>query len=375
LSISETGLAMNDEKIYQIAIGMIPGVGDILSKQLVSYCGSAKQVFNQSKAKLLKIPGVGEKLISQFNATEILLAAETELKKCDKNGIDVLFYTEPDYPSRLKKISDSPALLYKKGKGILEAEKTVAIVGTRNATPYGKEVTEAICADLATIGVTTISGLAYGIDIYAHRGSIKNNMPTFGVIASGLDWIYPSAHKNTSEEMQLEGGLISEHPLGTKPEAHYFPGRNRIIAGLCDALIVVETGEKGGSIITANIAFSYDKDIFAVPGNINNTYSKGCNTLIASQKALTYTCLKDLTNHMNWEAGAPISNTSKIDFSNFDETEINILSVLKGAQNGIQIDQLSWKTQLPINKLAAVLLNLEFGGVVKSLPGKKFKLA
>lgn len=366
---------MNEEKRYQVALGLIPGVGDLLTKQLVSYCGSAEAVFSAPIAKLQKIPGVGDKRIKDINLNARLKEADTIINNCVKQNIDILFYTDKNYPSRLKVIADSPSLLYYKGKGNINVPKTVGIVGTRKATEYGKSVVDQLCAELSSVGVSTISGLAYGIDIQAHRSSLKHDIPTFGVLAGGLDKIYPAVHKATCEQMIEAGGILSENPLGTKPDAHLFPARNRIIAGLCDALIVVEAAQKGGALITAEIAYTYNKDVFAVPGNITNTYSQGCHYLITSQRAIPYTKIKDLLYNMNWDIGSEKALTPKINLDDYTAPEKTILEALQSEEGGLQIDQLAWKTQIPLNKLASTLLELEFAGLIKSLPGKRYKLS
>lgn len=365
---------MSEEKRYQVALGLIPGVGDQLTKQLVSYCGSAKAIFTTPTAKLQKIPGIGSKRILDISLENQLEEADRIIEDCLKQGIQILFYTDKAFPSRLKVIADSPSLLYFKGNGELNATRTVGIVGTRKATDYGKEVVDQLCADLASVEIVTISGLAYGIDIHAHRSSLKHQIPTFGVLAGGLDKIYPAVHKSTCEQMLTEGGILSENPLGTKPEAHLFPARNRIIAGLSDALIVIEAAEKGGALITADIAYTYNKDVFAVPGNITNAYSKGCHDLITSQRAIPYTKIKDLLYNMNWDLGASELTSSKVNLNDYEEPEKSILEALVKDKEGLQIDQLAWKTQVPLNKLSSKLLELEFAGIVKTLPGKRYKL-
>ena len=365
---------MNEEKRYQVALGLIPGVGAHITKQLVSYCGSAQAVFDASTAQLQKIPGVGHKRIKELNLDHQLAKADLIIASCVNQDIQILFYTDQNYPSRLKAIADAPALLYFKGKGNLNAIRTVGIVGTRNATEYGKTVVDQLCADLRAAGVVTISGLAYGIDIQAHRSSLKYDIPTFGVLAGGLDHIYPAIHKATCEQMLELGGLLSENPLGTKPEAHLFPARNRIIAGLSDALIVIEAAAKGGALITADIAYTYHKDVFAVPGNITNTYSKGCHDLITSQRAIPYTKIKDLLYNMNWDLDNPRQAVPKINPDEYEEPERSIIAALLSEKEGLQLDQLAWKTQVPLNKLANKLLALEFEGVLKVLPGKRYKI-
>lgn len=362
--------------LYEVAIGLIPGIGSSHTRQLVSYCGSAENVFKESKGKLKKIPGIGEVLASTIVNQNILNEAERQLKLADKTNTKILFYTHKDYPNRLKQIHDAPTLLYYRGNTNLNSSKIVGIVGTRKATSYGKEVVEKLLSDLIPHKVIVISGLAYGIDITAHKSALSNNQPTVGVMASGIDIIYPAAHKEIAAEMVYSGGLITEYPFGSKPDAPHFPSRNRIIAGLCDVLIVAEAAESGGALITAEIANSYDREVFAVPGNIGSKYSEGCNNLIQKHKAHIYTGLKDLEYIMNWgveESKEALVEPAPIDLSSFNTEEKEVIHVLK--DNGsMLIDDLSWRSQIPVGKLASILLSLEFQGVIKSLPGKKFKL-
>lgn len=362
--------------LYEVAIGLIPGIGSSHTRQLVSYCGSAENIFKEKKGRLKKIPGIGELLASTIINQNILKEAEKQLLLAEKSNTQILFYTHKDYPERLKHIHDTPTLIYYKGNADLNTAKIIGIVGTRNATPYGKEVVEKILVELIPHNVLVISGLAYGIDITAHKAALLNNQPTIGVMASGIDIIYPSAHKETASRMITSGGLITEYPFGTRPNAPHFPSRNRIIAGLCDAVIVAEAAEKGGALITAEIANSYDREVFAVPGNLGNKYSEGCNKLIRGHKAHIMTTVKDLEYIMNWSAGeTPAKKEASvvIDLSVFNPDEAEVINVIKET-NGILIDDLSWKSQIPVSKLASILLNLEFQGVVKSMPGKKFKL-
>jgi DNA processing protein len=293
----------------------------------------------------------------------------------------LLFYTDKDYPNRLKSIADAPALLYYKGNANLNTDKTVAIVGTRKATPYGKSITEEAVSELKKFkSLLVISGLAYGIDIAAHKSALKHNIPTLGIIANGLDIQYPSLHKNTILQMMEEGGILTEYRLGTKPDAPHFPARNRIIAGMADALIVVEAAVTGGALITADIANSYNKDVFAVPGNIGAIYSEGCNNLIKTHKASIYTGVKDLEYLMNWEENATAKNAAQIqavakqiDMTLLEDEEKQVVHLLQNRKEML-IDEISWQAQVPLSKLASVLLSLELQGIVKALPGKKFTL-
>jgi DNA processing protein len=368
---------MGDEKLYQIALSIIPGIGDVLTKNLISYCGSAKAVFQNNKSKLSKIPGVGFKTASLISSQPYLSEAEKELKEAEKQNVKILFYTDKNYPERLKQVYDAPPLLYFKGNCNLNSLKVISIVGTRLASGYGKEVVEEIVSDLVKHEALIVSGLAYGIDIFAHRNAIKNNLPTVGVMASGSDIIYPSVHKEIASQMMANGGLLTEYRLGVKPDAHNFPMRNRIIAGMSDAVIVVEAAKKGGALITAEIAHSYNKEVFAVPGNINLKSSEGCNNLIRSLKAGIFLSIKDVENNLGWDlmkvhSKAEVQQTYEMKELSVEERKI--IDILLINNKELSIDDLSWKSQTNISTLASLLLNLEFQGIVKPLPGKKFKL-
>jgi DNA processing protein len=367
---------MQDEHVYKVALGLTSGVGSALTRQLISYCGSPTQVFKSAKGKLLKIPGIGPKTAEALLNKENILEAEKEVELAQKLGVQLLFYTDEHYPGRLKTIEDAPTLIYYKGNANLNANKIIGIVGTRKATSYGKNVTDEIVADLSAFhSVLVVSGLAYGIDVAAHKAALKHGVPTLGIMASGVDIIYPSSHTSTATQMLENGGLLTEYRLGTKPDAPFFPARNRIIAGISDALIVVEAAVTGGALITAEIANSYNKDIFAVPGNIGSTYSEGCNHLIRNHKANIFTGVKDLEYFMNWEENATQKKQSIT--ANYDQLEGEEKQIILQLQQNKEmlIDELSWKSQIPVGKLASVLLSLELQGLIKVLPGKKFMLA
>lgn len=346
-----------------------------MAKQLVSYCGSVEAIFKSTKGKLTKTPGIGPKTVEKITSSDLLTSAEEEINRCEKAGVEIIFFTEKDYPYRLRQAIDCPILIYAKGAASLEADKIVAIVGTRKATNYGKSVTEQIISELVPFKPVIVSGLAYGVDIMAHKSALDSGLETFGVLGSGLDIIYPSTHRDTARKMLEQGALITEFPLGTKPDAFNFPARNRIIAGMVDAVIVVEAAEKGGALITAEIANSYDREVFAVPGNLDATYSKGCNKIIQQQKARIFTSVDDFAKEMNWdETGVNNIPKKPLDLNSFSEQERIIVDLLIESKNGIQIDQLAWKSQLTVNQLASILLSLEFNGIIKSLPGKKYAL-
>ncbi len=366
---------MNDEKRYQVALRFIHGIGDINAKQLISYCGSARGIFAAHKSKLNKIPGIGEKTVNSILSGNVLQQADKEIEKCEKEGVKILFYTDEAYPSRLKLVNDAPILLMTKGEVDFNTQKVVAIVGTRKATDYGKSVTESIVKDLVPHGAVIVSGLAYGIDIAAHRAALASGLPTVAVLAGGLDKVYPSVHKKYATQMQELGAIVSEKFMGIKPEAHFFPARNRIIAGMSDAVIVVEAAEKGGALITGEIAYSYNREVFAVPGDIDHDYSMGCNKLIARQKANIYSGISDLEYLMNWdkEQGAEVPH-AVMDIDTLAEEDKKVVNVLLQYKDGLPLDELCWKSQVPINQAVSILLGLEFQGWVKSLPGKIYKI-
>jgi DNA processing protein len=368
---------MNQDRLSFLALHFIPGVGDYLIKQLVSYCGSAEQVFKTPKGKLLKIPGIGLVTAEAIKIGDTFEKAEHELKKAEKEETEIIFFTDKKYPQRLKQIEDAPSLLYYKGNANLNHEKSVAIVGTRQATEYGKEIVDKIIKELAPHKPLIVSGLAYGIDIQAHKSSLKNNLPTLAVMGSGIDIIYPAAHKDVAKKIVDSGALLTENHFGIKPDAHNFPARNRIIAGICDALIVVEAAEKGGALITAEIANTYNKDVFAIPGALGQTYSQGCNKLIRNNKATIYTSIKDLEYLMNWsvdETSARKKENVQNDFSSFSDDERTVLVLLQKKNGPMMIDELTIKSSLSPSQLASLLLTLEFSDMVKSLPGKMFAL-
>ncbi|HEX8038308.1 MAG TPA: DNA-processing protein DprA [Chryseosolibacter sp.] len=365
---------MDQNRLSLLALHFIPGLGDYLIRQLVSYCGSPEKVFKMPKGKLLKIPGIGGITAEGIIRGKPFEQAEKELKKAEKEKVDLIFYTDKKYPSRLRQINDAPTLLYAKGKIDLENPKAVAIVGTRQSTAYGKECVENLVKDLVPHEALIISGLAYGIDIHAHKQALRHKLATIGVMGSGMDVIYPSAHREVATKMMENGGLLTEHPFGTQPDAHNFPARNRIVAGLSDAIIIVEAAEKGGALITADIANSYNKDVFAFPGNVKQSHSAGCNNLIKSNRAHLITSVRDLQYIMNWDIGAKPAKAEPVILEGYTQDEQLVIKTLLDNNKQLMIDEVSWKTNLPISQLASILLSLEFKGLIASLPGKVYKL-
>jgi len=370
---------MEDEQLlYAVALSQLAGVGPQLTRQLVSYCGSPKAVFDTLPGRLLRIPGIGKSVAAGIHAGSktALAQAEKVLKQAQEQDVRLLFYTSSGYPDRLKQLPDSPPLLFFRGNGKLNAHRVVSIVGTRQCTAYGQKVAEQIVEALKPYKVLVVNGLAYGIDIVAHRAALQVGLPTVGVMASGPDIVYPAAHRKYAERMLAQGGLLTENPFGTKPDAPRFPARNRIIAGMADCTIVVEAALKSGSLITADIAHSYDREVMAVPGNINAAFSEGTNFLIRSHQAAMYTCIQDLVALLNWDiADAAVARrAAAFNPGDFTVEECKVLLQLQESRQAL-IDDLSWKTQIPVGQLASLLLGLEFRGLIRQLPGKKFVLA
>jgi DNA processing protein len=366
---------MDQNRLALLALHFIPGLGDYLIRQLISYCGSAEKVFLLPKGKLLKVPGIGGVTADAIRKAKTFDHAEKELRKAEIEETRLLFFIDRDYPSRLKQINDAPTLIYAKGNIDFENPKTVGIVGTRKATEYGRHCVDELVQGLIPHQALIISGLAYGIDIHAHKQALKHHLPTVGVMGSGIDVIYPSAHRETVRKMHAMGGIVTEHPFGTSPDAHNFPARNRIVAGLCDAIVIVEAAAKGGALITAEIGNSYNKDVFAFPGNIGQAASEGCNNLIKSNKAFLITSVKDLEYLMNWDLKSKDKPTrAGMNADSFEGDEKTVVVLLKENNNQLMIDELSWKSGIPVSRLASILLTLEFKGVVKPLPGKVYKL-
>jgi len=366
---------MTDKAFGILALRLVPGLGDRNIKQLISYCGGVDEVFKTPKGKLSAIPGFGEKTAEIIAHSQTKADAEKIVSECEQKGMNLLSHLDKKYPNKLKTIIDAPCLLFTKGKGHLNYSRTIGIVGTRRATTYGKDITRKIVEDLAPYDVQVISGMAYGIDISAHKAALDNHLSTIGVLAGGLDRVYPSVHRKYAESMQTDGAIVSESLPGTTPDAHLFPARNRIIAGMSDALIIVEAAEKGGALITARIADSYNRPLFAVPGHLNSEYSKGTNKLIDQQMALIYTGVESILNQLNWITSGETQAQKEVELSSLSDSEQKIIALLKNHGGPMEIDNLAIKSQIQINQLASLLLNLEFQNLIKSMPGKKYDLA
>lgn len=360
--------------LHQIALTFIKSIGPVTAKNLLAYCGSAEAVFSASKKQLLQIPGIGAKTVDAILATDALVRAEQELTFVQKHGIEVLFFSEPNYPKRLKNCYDAPILLYFKGNADLNQQRIISIVGTRNATDYGRNLCKQLCEVLAPYNVLVVSGLAYGVDVAIHKECLANETPTVGVLGHGLDRLYPQVHKAVSQKMVLNGGLLSEFPILTNPDRQNFPQRNRIIAGLADVTVVIEASIKGGALITAEIANSYNKDVYAFPGRTNDVFSEGCNFLIKTNRAGLINHPKDLIYYLGWDEEIPKKKTEVQATLQLSLTP-NEQKVVDTLQNGqLSIDELALATQMQQSKLAIVILTLEMQGIIVSLPGKIYKL-
>jgi len=361
------------ELFYLLSLSQIPGIGPISGKTLISHCGSAEAVFKEKKRILEKIPGIGSMGAAAIRQETGAYAAEKEIKFIEQSCIRVLPYTSPDYPIRLKQILDSPLLLFVKGSTELNPMRTCAIVGTRKNTADGTQTTRNIVSGLKQHACHIISGLAFGIDIIAHKTAVDEQIPTIAVVAHGLDMVYPLRHKSVADKMLASGGaIVSELFSGTPLHPDLFPRRNRIVAGMSDAVVVIESMIRGGSMITAQIAHSYDRDVFAVPGKPDDKMSEGCNYLIKNLKAGLCENANDIARGMNWDLGSVkhtnIQTTLMFDLS---PEEKLIMDCLKGKSR--HFDELLLSTGLPMSRLTLMLLEMEMKQMVSSLPGKMYR--
>ncbi|HTF18890.1 MAG TPA: DNA-processing protein DprA [Chryseolinea sp.] len=365
---------MEQERLALLALHFIPGLGDYTIRQLIAYCGSAKQVFSLPKGKLLRVHGIGKTTVQGFTPAEAFKSAEKEIRKAEKDQVELIFYSDARYPTRLKHAADAPSMLYAKGNLDFESQRSIGIVGTRKCTDYGRRCTASLIEGISHHQPLIVSGLAYGIDIQAHQEAMRCGLQTIGVMGSGIDVIYPHAHSGTVSRMLSHGGIVTENPFSTKPDAHNFPARNRIIAGLIDALIVVEAAERGGALITADIANSYDREVLAFPGDVNKSFSVGCNNLIKANRAHLITSAEDLERIMNWDVGrSAASERQPVVTIPLDADEQSVVECLDAAEKALHIDELSWRTSLPIARMATLLLNLEIKSVVRALPGRMYR--
>lgn len=369
---------MQDEQIYTLALTRIPGLGLMGACSLMRTLGSASAIFQNRKDLKELVPEVSNKLVKALDCPEAFKRAEQELQFAEKNQIQCITLNDPAYPSRLRECEDAPLALFYRGNASLNALRIVSMVGTRHATAYGEEVCQSFVSDLANLcpDVLIVSGLAYGIDIQAHKAALQHGFSTIGVLAHGLDRIYPAAHRKTAVSMMDQGGLLTEFMSGTNPDRQNFVKRNRIVAGMSDATIVIESAAKGGALITAELAESYHRDCFAFPGRTTDTYSKGCNELIRNNRASLILSAEDFVDAMGWNM-APNQARKTVQrelFPELNEEEKKIICLLEPHPEGIQINLLVVEANIPINQMSALLFELEMKGVVRALAGGLYKL-
>lgn len=364
-----------DELLMKIALNAIPNIGPKLVRRLVAYAGSVEAVFSEKKRFLEKIPGIGEVKASQFDAHKLLFEAEKEVNYIRKEGIQPLFYLDENFPYRLRECEDAPVIIYIRGEVDFQVPKVLSIVGTRKASEYGKACTEEIVGYLAECypDLLVVSGLAYGIDITAHKAAMNNKLKTVAILGHGFTFLYPSLHTNYAKKIMKQGALVTEFQSHQKPDPGNFVSRNRIIAGLADATVVVESAVKGGALITAELANSYNRDVFAVPGRGTDTYSGGCNNLIKKNQAAMVEKGADIESAMGWFRKKEKSGTiQKSLFVSLTPEEEKILGYLEETGDS-SLDEISMSLEMPVARTSATMLNLEFNGMVKNLPGNYYR--
>jgi DNA processing protein len=365
---------MKNDLLYQIALTLVPNIGPVQAKILLQHC-EAEELFHAKRSFLEKIEGIGPLRANSIATFKDFSRAEQEMNFIEKYKITPLFLSDKKYPQRLLNCYDPPTLLFYKGTADLNASKIIAIVGTRNNTDYGKKITQELVEALASQEVLVISGLAFGIDSIAHKAALKNNLSTVGVVGHGLDTIYPAENKNLAKEMVSKGGgILTQFMSETKPDKHNFPIRNRIVAGLCDVTVIVETHSKGGSMITAEMANGYNRDVFAVPGKITDAKSAGCNYLIRSNKAVLFTDTQELLETMGWiEQKKSKAKKQKEIFIELTPDEKIIINILTEKET-VAIDEINLRSGLSTSAVAAAILSLELQNVIRCMPGKTYTL-
>jgi DNA processing protein len=365
----------NPDMIYIIGLNMIPGIGSITARKLINSVGSAKAVFQEKKSVLRKIPGIGEFITGRISGNSLLDKAEEEIGYIEKNNIKAVYFRDKEYPDRLNQCPDGPIVIYIKGNIDLNTGKFISIVGTRTPTSYGIKITNRFVEEFArrNHNPVIVSGLAYGIDICAHKAALNNHFQTIAVLGHGMKCLYPVVHSSISQKIEKQGALLTDFPSYEKPERNNFIKRNRIIAGLSDATIIIESGTKGGALITADLADSYHRDVFAVPGRVGDTYSSGTNLLIKRNIASLAESCEDIEYMMGW---GPKEKSPAIQAELFNELpeEEQILLNLIAKEEKMEFDQLCIRSGMPVNKVSAHLLNLEFAGFVETEPGNIYTI-
>ena len=356
---------------YRLSLTMIPQVGPVTAKKLIETFGSAEEVFNAQKKDLQPILGEQERIINAILGKETFKEAENEIRFIQEKNIQVLYYKDENFPERVRVQPAAPALLFYKGNVDLNHHRTIGIVGTRKTTSYGQDLCNNIVQEMRKYDVQIISGLANGVDSVAHRSSVDNGIPTIGVLGHGLQMLYPYNNDKLAAEMIENGGLLTEYTSTKGPDREHFPARNKIVAAMCDALLVVESPSRGGSLITARFANDFFKKVFAIPGRTNDAMSEGCNILIKNKLADLIENGEDIAQAMKWKAQSNIANIQTQLFIELDDQEKEIISVIKKLDTP-SLDRICYETKIMNSEMASLLLNLEFKGVIKSLPGKRY---
>ena len=364
---------MTEQDLFHLlALQQVEGVGDIVAKKLINHCGNAAEVFKTKTSQIAAIDGIGSVLVQKLKDKTIFEKAEEELHFIKSNQINVAYFQDENYPNRLKHCIDGPVLLFTSGNIDLKNKKTISIVGTRQITSYGMEFCRKLIEDLAPLDPVIVSGFAYGVDIFAHQLAIEHDLQTIGVVAHGLNQIYPKTHKKYVAKVEQNGGFMTEFWSSSNPEKENFVRRNRIVAGMSEATIVIESAERGGSLITANLANDYNRDVFAVPGRTTDKYSQGCNNLIKTQKANLLTSAADLVYILNWDIASKAKPVQKQLFVTLEDDEQKVYDYL--LKNGKELmDIIALRCDFPIYKISGMLLNMELKGVIRPLPGKLFE--
>ncbi len=364
---------MNPDLIYQLSLSNVPGIGSKNARNLCEHFASAYDIFNAKHRELEKIDNIGPAIARSIRSFKDFDKAEKEIRFMERYGIEPLFIKDKNYPRRLLNCYDPPTLLFYKGNADLNAGKIISVVGTRRNSDYGRVVVEKLVKELSRHDVIIVSGLAFGIDSLAHKSALQNQLQTIGVIAHGMDIIYPPENTGLAKEMINCGGLLTEFRSFTKPDKYNFPSRNRIVAGMSDATIIIESDNKGGSMITADLALGYERDVFAVPGRITDTRSRGCNDLIKDHKAIILNNPAEFSELMGWEDRKTAPSLQNELFIELDENEKRIVTLLKETDH-LSIEQLNQCSGMNTSILASTLLGLELKNITRNLPGKKYKL-
>lgn len=359
-----------EDILYQIALLNLPNVGPRIARKMIHHFGSAEQIFRASKKDLLELGAVGSEILQQGTDASIRFA-EGQMNFCEEVGAQVLSFYSNSYPDKLKECFDAPLILYQKGNCSLNRNKMVAIVGTRDCSSYGKSFCKELVVELQKYEISIVSGLAYGIDACAHQSACDNGVLNHAVVAHGLDRVYPASHSGLAKQILKKGSIITEFATGTQPDRENFPKRNRIVAGMVDAVVVIESSIRGGSMITARLGNDYNRDVFAVPGRVSDKRSEGCNYLISNHQAHLLSDPAELVNAMNWQTSSARKEEVSTQPIDLTEAEAKVWQVI--GSDLLSIDQIAHESGLSVSEISVQLLMLEMKGCVEQFPGKKYK--